>query len=372
MTRRRAAVLALLVLVLVVGWVSFRAFQAKGHLTQAKGHLAAARQALLDRDLDRARGEIGLAGAQTKQARSQTDDPVVALVSHIPLLGRQLHVVRGISTAADDIARTVLPGGLELSRTLDPKSLRAPDGTVNVGAIAKLQPEATTLSQKMQKITDRVHDLPGGIGPIKTARQDFTKEVDDLDGALRGAKDAVEVAPAFLGADQPRRWFVMVQQFAESRGTGGIIGGYAVLRASGGKLTVEQQGSNQDLKDVHVAATSVSQQFRNRYDLSGAFDIWVNINLSPDLPQVAKLVNEKWQAQGGKKLDGVITLDPRSLALLLKDSGPIALADGTSLAPDKLERYLTNDQYVNTPGEAGNPSNSCASKMATGSTSVEP
>ena len=37
---------------------------------------------------------------------------------------------------------------------------------------------------------------------------------------------ALEIAPTLLGEDRPRRFFVLVQQNAESRGTGGLPGGF--------------------------------------------------------------------------------------------------------------------------------------------------
>ena len=56
-----------------------------------------------------------------------------------------------------------------------------------------------------------------------------------------------------LGADGPRTYLLAVQQPAEARGTGGLLGAYAVLRAEQGVVSVVEVGNRGRLEPRVVA-----------------------------------------------------------------------------------------------------------------------
>jgi len=347
----------LLVLVLAAaGWTGIRALRAKGHLQTARAQLEIAKTALLDRRLDDADRAVTKAGALTHQARGLTGDPVTSLLSHLPWLGRPLTVERGIARNADDIARGALPEALRSARALDPKALRRPNGSLDLGVLEKAQPGLAAAAAQARAVAGRVADLPHSFGPFESARKDFAVQTTDLSKSLAGASDALGIAPALLGQDRTRTYFVLVQQTSESRGTGGLPGGFAILQASKGRLHVTQQGSNADLREGQIAPVGLSPDYVKRYDIYGAFDLWQNINLSPDLPVVSRYIAQRWKAQTGQHIDGVIALDAVALADLLQGSGPVQVGAGQSIAPEKLQDYLALGQY------AGNASNQTVRK----------
>ena len=162
---------------------------------------------------------------------------------------------------------------------------------------------------------------------------------------LVSADRALRLAPALLGQDRPRRYFVLVQQTAESRGTGGLPGGFAVVTASKGRLTVTNQGSNYGLREGPVPPPpGVPADYVARYADLGAFDTVANLNLSPDLPVVARVLAARWLAQSGQRIDAVVAIDAQGLAAVLRGSGPLVLG-GRSLDPDALVDYLAVGQY---------------------------
>ena len=341
-------------LVAACAWTGFRALKAKQHLEQARTQLEVARSALLDRRLDEASAAITAAAAQTVQARKLTHDPVTAALSLIPVAGRSLDVLRGITAAADDIAHSVLPQALTVARGLDPNALRKPDGQIDVPLLVRAAPGATAAAASMGGVARSVDRLPTTLIPsvVATAARQFDAQVRQLNSALQGLSTALAIAPDFLGNDRPRRWFVLVQQTSESRGTGGLAGGFAVLSADHGRLHVERQGSNADLTAGRIAPVGLPKDYVERYQNDAAFDDWRNINLSPDLPVVSRYLAQRWKAQTGEQIDGVVAVDAVALADVLEGSGPVEVAPGQSIPPAGLPDYLALGQYVAAPGDA--------------------
>ena len=349
MSRVRWVALALLVLAAMAAWIGFRGIAAKHHLDAARTQLTAAKDALADRDIEAADAAITKAGKETEQARSLTGDPIWWIAGAVPWLGNNVKTSRGVAVGADDTARHVLPDALEAARLLDPARLRKRGGVVDVALVRQAAPLLATSSQRSEQVRRRVHRLPSSllVGTVANARDDLATKSDELAQALDAAATATKIAPALLGADRPRRFFVLLQQTGESRGTGGIPGGYAILHAADGKITVEKQGSNADLRgNALTPPRSVPADFVKRYDALGGFSIWPNVNLSPDLPVVARLVAARWLAQGGAPVDGVVTMDAIALTDLLRGSAPIDVGQGKTVAPAELADFLSIGQYV--------------------------
>lgn len=344
----RALAIVALVLVAVAAWIGVRGLLAQRSLEQARASLASAPQALLDRRLDDARTAIDVAGASTSRARDLTSDPVWRLAAAVPVLGSSLATARGVATAADDVARGVLPAALAGAEGLDPAALRRPDGSVDVALLRTATPSLLASAQRTADVRTALEALPvdRSVGPVAAGHAEVLDSLVQLDSVVGGAADALEIAPALLGEDRPRRFFVMVQQAAESRGTGGIIGGFAVLETSGGRLSLVARGSNADLRQGYVPpAPGTPEDYIRRYEPFGAFSVWQQVNYSPDLPVVARNVAARWAAQGGAPVDGVVALDATALELLLRGAGPIDLGGGRQLPPDQIERYLSLGQY---------------------------
>jgi hypothetical protein len=346
--RLRWVALGVVLLALVGAWLGYRGLAAKRHLDQARAGLTTARSDLLDGRLDAAAAGITAAGRETAQARRLTGDPVWRVISLVPLLGNNVRSGRGVAVAADDAARSVLPEALTAARLLQPSRLRRPGGAVDVALLRTAEPSLTRSAHRADRVDRAVSDLPTRLlaRPVRTAVRQATEQFAQLAEALDAAATSVQVAPALLGADRPRRYFVLLQQTAESRGTGGIPGGYAVVSARAGKLTVESSGSNAELRGGTIPVPAgVSRAFADRYEPLGSFELWPNVTMSPDLPNVARLVAARWKAQGGGSVDGVVAMDAIALKDLLRGSGPIDVG-GQSIPPAGIEAYLSVGQYV--------------------------
>lgn len=356
--RRRTPVGAAVgvVLLLVIAWLGVRGLAAQRHLTAARSNLHTARAALLDRHLDDARVAIAAAGRDTARARTMTDDPVWRLAAAVPYAGRSFAVARGIATGADDLARAVLPAAVSVADAVDPKMLRGADGSVDVSRLQAAAPPLARAATRAQTIRSSLNGLPtaGVLSPIADARRELLAQTGEVSSALTGASTAVSIAPALLGQDRPRRYFVLIQQTSESRGTGGLPGGFAILEASRGRLLVTAEGSDADIRRGAVAPPpGVPKDYIERYADLGAFALWFNVNVSPDLPVVARVIAERWRLQAQQSIDGVIALDSIALADILRGAGPIPLPGGRQLQPVGIIDYLAVGQYRDFAPPAG-------------------
>lgn len=344
--------LFLLVLVATTAWLGLRSLQAKTALDDARVSLAAARDALVERDVATARQAISTAGEDTQRARNLTNDPVWRLASALPGYGATVRITRDLAEVADELARDILPEALDGAELIDPATLRTPDGVVDLDVVRAATPPIRSSADDAGRLLRDLEALPTQdvVPQVADARQELQQQVAELADALDGGATALEVAPALLGEDRPRRYLMLVQQTGESRGTGGMPGGFVEIVADGGRLTAASSGSNAELKNAPVEPPpGLPQDYIDLYQGEGAFRLWQNINLSPDLPVVAQVVEAKWQAQGGQPLDGVAVVDGQALATILSGSGPITLPDGRSIAPEQLEDYLAVEQYRDVP-----------------------
>lgn len=344
----RLTVLALVIGGVIAAWLGARAVAAEHQLNAARSSMAAARAALLDRRVPEATSAIAAAGRHTARARELTSDPVWRLVAGVPWAGRTLAAAAGVAVAADDVTREVLPQALDAAELLAGDGLRRADGAVDVAVVRKAAVPVRRSEERLARIRADVAALPHRrvVGTVDRGRARLQTQLDELADVVDGAGRALEVAPALLGADRPRTYFVLVQQTSETRGTGGLPGGFAVLRAENGRVRVLQSGSNAALKNGPVPVPAgVPKDYVDAYSGNGAFESWQNVNLSPDLPVVARVVAQRWRAQGGGAIDGVIALDAKALSLILKGTAPVTAA-GRRLSANDLPRYLGLDQYV--------------------------
>ncbi len=343
---RRSIALSLVLLTALGGWLAVKAYSAQRELTAARSDLTAAARSLESQDLDGASRGVSAAGGHTEVAVAATSGRLWRITARLPVLGRPLQAVSDIAGVSHDLATAVLPPAVAAAEAVDVPTLRSADGLIDVRRLQSAQEPVRTAADRGVAAATRAQSIPvTGLSPIDTARASLRAEAARLSAALTSADRALSLAPTLLGADRPRRYLVLVQQTAESRGTGGLPGGFAVITAAKGRLTVTDQGPNTDLREFAVPPPAgVPADYVARYADLGAFDTVANVNLSPDLPVVARVVAARWLAQSGERIDGVIAVDAVGLSDLLRGSGPLRLGD-RMVAPDDLPDYLAVGQY---------------------------
>ena len=162
-------------------------------------------------------------------------------------------------------------------------------------------------------------------------------------------QSVIAVTPLLLGSDRPKKYLIAFQNSAEARGTGGIIGAFAVVEVNKGKISVIKTGSNEILRWIDEIPIAMPDEFKALYGSDPA--IWQNSNLSPHFPYGAKIWLALWKKQFGQSLDGVIAVDPTALSYILKATGPITLPSGKVLTSENLVSETLSRAYKEYEGD---------------------
>ena len=210
-----------------------------------------------------------------------------------------------------------------------------------------------------------VNNIKSGA-PIATTYEDTRKIADDLNTLLSLAKfplvaqilsfanldflpdkkfvnSIIESTPKLVGADKPKRYLIAFQNSAEARGTGGIIGAFAVVELSRGNISVIKTGSNALLKSLEEIPINMPDEYDLLYRSDPA--IWQNSNISPHYPYGAKIWLALWKNQYGETLDGVVAIDPSALSYVLKATGPITLSTGEKISSKNVVSETLEKAY---------------------------
>ncbi len=158
-------------------------------------------------------------------------------------------------------------------------------------------------------------------------------------------RDAVASA---LGFTQPRSWLVLLQNPAEARGGGGLIGGYVVVNIDHGRPTVTATGTSADLEHYSIPPTNLDPDQLGFW--GPALMEWSSVNVTPDFPVTAALARDG-MAQMGIPVDGVIAVDPTAVSTLMRITGPVTV-NGRTVDADSIARIFMVDEYIDQPASA--------------------
>lgn len=343
---RRVLTALLIIALIALAWLAFRGYQVRGALLQAQLGLTQAVSGAGSGKIDAFVLAQQQASADVRRARGAVDDPLWRLAAAVPVGGRSFAAVRDTTDVVGRVVDEVLPPLLEGATDLQAGQLLV-DGRVDLPLLAALAEDVST-SEVAAKDAERAATaiseryLPP---PVAEAREDLIRQVQQLADGLSTGREALALAPAMLGADGPRRYFLAVHNNAEVRGTGGLVGAYAVVRAEQGGLTLDRVGTNGDFKTAPAPVVDLGPEFSARYDNEFARSYWSAAVLTPDWPSAAQIMAGLWDQQGGGKLDGVLGVDPVAMANILAVTGP-AQVGARSIGPLNVVDFVMRDEYA--------------------------
>jgi hypothetical protein len=348
----------LFALVMVLGGVGFglAALQAKDVLQSGNDSARAGITALKAGDFSKASGLLQRASDEFALARHDLDRPWALLARVVPVVAQNRSTAIRLVGAAGDVAARAYGAASQI----DPESLRVHLGAIDLKAVTALDPLVTELRDALVDLQDTLDAPMSGWVP-RPLSDKLTGVRDDLATYRTGIDHlvlAVHTAPALLGADTPRTYFVAFSTPAETRSIGGFVGNYALLRFDKGRISLPGFGRSDDLR---LAAPpggmklELPADFISRY---GAFDFknaaglvdplaWKNIGMSPDFPTMTSVVQQMYKATYGTSIDGMILMDPYPLAKLLDYTGPQTVAGyDTPITATNAVDFILRQQYL--------------------------
>ncbi len=352
MGRRRALAIGLVVVLVVLlvpgAWVGLRARNAARAADAAQAVVERLRSDASALDFRAVAADLDALGKDASSLRALTDDAVWGLAGRLPLVGRRAVAARQIGVIADRLATAAAPLS-PLLRRLDGDGLRAAGGRIDVNALAALGPVLSTLSTAAGGAAADLGAVDVSALDVSAARAVASARaaLTEAQAPLTSAAAVVPLVAALLGSDRARTWFVALQNLAEARGTGGLVGAYAVVRADAGSVALVEAASHKHLATgPPIPDANLPVEFRQLWGADATE--WAGLNLSPHFPYTGQLVMDGWRARGRGSLDGVVALDQTVVAALLTGTGPVTVR-GVTIDSAYAEQFLTKDVYARFP-----------------------
>jgi Protein of unknown function (DUF4012) len=336
------------VVLLVVGsaaWLTVRGRQAQAAMVQLRADGTRLQQQLATYDLTAAGPTLTKVRLDAARARDLTDDPVWAVAGAVPVLGRDVHAARRVSAVLADLTEAARPVETVLPR-LDPDLVPAGGGRIDTAALQQLAETVPDISTAVSAGALSVGEIdPGPLRPqIGAGVRTLSEALTSARGPLADAVPVMRTLPAMLGADGRRTWVVLLQQDAEARGTGGLVGAYAVLTTDRGRIRLARAESRATLdRGPSIPAARMPADLRALYghDLTE----WAGFNASPHFAWTGQLVAAGWKARpGNRPLDYVAAVDQYVVAAMLGATGPVTVR-GVSVNQGSAVAFLSRDVY---------------------------
>ena len=337
-----------MLLVLVVGWAAWLAVDA----LRARAALveAATLVDLLEEQVrsgDRPASEETLAVLQDRASTAQraTHGPHWWLAGFLPLVGEDVRAVQTVSEVVDGLAQRALPGLMDASALVDPAQLAPSGGRIDLGPLQDVAPVVVAADAEVQRAAQRLADLPTAdlVQQLRDPVRALDSQVQRVAETTATAARAVRLLPAMLGAEGPRRYLLLMQNNAEPRATGGLVGNVALVEADDGAVRIVEQRSGGSLGDLPAPVLPLSDAEQALFGDDLAADMR-DVSFTPDFPRSAEIARALWAQQVGGQVDGVLSVDPGTLALVLGATGPLALEPGP--VADAIGGRLTEQNAV--------------------------
>ena len=217
----------------------------------------------------------------------------------VPVVAQQQRAIVQMTAAGRNLAD-------ETSReagALDFRTLRYHQGQVNLQALQALAAPVKSLDAQIAATQSALRRARSGwlsapiADPADRLGTDLAKARQDADLAALAVKEA----PALLGADGVRHYFVAFMTPAETRGLDGFIGAYGELAVDRGRVTLVRSGQANHLTadpapGLHLTGPA---DYLHRYGAFKPQDNFEDLTYSPDFPTVESVVSELYPQVGG-------------------------------------------------------------------------
>ena len=335
--------LALLFVLFVIGWIGVRGFLAYDHLASAQKQAPEIAQNI--GDLSAATAALDEVGRHTSAARDLTSDPLWRGAEDVPWVGPQLAAVADAAAAVDDVVTGTAKPIAGVADGFGVEAFVPVDGRIDASVFAALAGPAEDGARVAASARDDLEAIDRAplVAPLADA-------VDTLDGLLSevaSGTDALSRAsrllPSMLGADGPREHLLLVQNNAEWRSLGGIVGASTLLRTDKGAIELDGQLASGDFDRYDDSVLDLGE-YASLYGAKPGRYIQ-NVTQVPDFSLTARLAQE-FAKREGRDVTSVMSIDPVALSYLLEATGPVRLPTGDELTSDNAVQLLLNEVYL--------------------------
>ncbi|MET4046808.1 MULTISPECIES: DUF4012 domain-containing protein [unclassified Rhodococcus (in: high G+C Gram-positive bacteria)] len=339
--------IVLVIVLAFLAWLAYEALTAKSNLETTRDAANSAKNALLDGDVSGAQAAAAEASESADKAQNAASSLPFTIAAAIPVLGSPLETIVEITDVVRGLAVDVLEPAAQASASISPDNVIEGGGRVNLQSLTEAEPILAETSAAAQDLYAQAQaiEAPAYLGVVDDARVQLENQTHDLSGLLTNTYTASRIVPSMMGADGPRSYFLAFQTNAEARGTGGLLGGFGIVRADNGTARVDTLGSNRELEFAEQPI-DLGPEYNALWGPRNTTTDFRNSNASPHFPYAGQIWSSMWAEQTGEKLDGAIATDPIALGYILDATGPVTLADGEVISGDNVVEVTLSTAYA--------------------------
>lgn len=303
------------------------------NLTAARTELNVGIEALVTGDPRGARPHFQAAMEAADRATGAVGHPALGLAGLLPVAGENLDAVAGVAAASRE---TALAGAamVDVAGTLGWTDIGLPAaeaaGRLDVEAMRAAVPRLDAVVTRLRDAAAALEaaDDEGLLGPVATGYRDAAERLARRADVTARLRDALRLVPSMFGADEPRRYLVVVPVLGVPQAGGGAPASVGILTAEDGRVRLES------------LTGAVGR-------LSPAPAPIAEVEGSPDGPTAARHLLEAAAGAGARDLDGVVWLDTIALAALVEVAGDVkvpmrspALSAATTATALEIDAFL--------------------------------
>ena len=327
-----------------------QAKEVKAHESQAISSLSVISDSSKLKDAAASQNAIKQAQQETVQARRIAHGTLWNVAAKMPFVGSDIATVQGMTEVVDDLAQQTLPSLTSAVQQLADANLSGEDGQLNLQPIADAQGSFDKLNRQVQRQSKKYDNLAEpNIGMVRNAYQQGKQQFDTIADLVKQVSNATHMLPSFLGQNGARTYLLAAQTTSEQRSGGGLVGSLGTMTADNGKIAVGDFHPNHEFVNGNNGTSEEHAVFDK--PLGFSFDVRDTFAV-PDVSRNAEMLKAAWQRSPyACDIDGMISIDPVFIQMLVDINGPVTLANGTVLTGDNTAEYMLNTIYKDVPVE---------------------
>ncbi len=324
----------------------YQATVARSALNDAADGAALLQSQVVAGDVSGARETLADLQGSTDRARGVTSGVLWRLGSSTPWVGDDIQAVRTVSREMDRVVDQAVPPIVDLAGELNAKTFNPADGTFDIGSIVAVAPAtaraAATLGESDAALSKI--DSSSLIAPLRAPVSTVQAQVDVAASAAHNASLAARLLPQMLGVDGTRRYALLVQNNAESRADGGIVGSYSVIEAKRGRVKIIDQGNASDVFPTG-RVPKMSKDEKRVFPSTMVSDLR-DTTATPDFPRAAALASRLISKGRDIPIDGAFTVDPVAMGYLMDGIGSVKIRGDIVLDASNTASALLHQVYM--------------------------
>ncbi len=259
-----------------------------------------------------------------------------ALVDAMPVVGHQIDALRELSAAASQLASIGDSAARDLSSTLN---ARVAAGPRRLEVLARLATRTAATERAIRRVRPPHHAWLAP--PLAAAERRLGRGFQQAGAALATTTETLTSLRSLLTG--PSRLLVLAGSNAEMRAGMGMPLHAGIVTIDDGRLQASPFQPTSDL--LLGKPVPLPPDLKDLYGWLDPGAEWRNTASSANFPELGPVFTRLALAAGLGEVDGVISVDVRAIADLLRGLGPVE-AYGVQIRGDNAERMLLHDVYL--------------------------